>query len=289
MTTTLETPVASYGGGRPNALRLIASGLTDIWSRRRLTRYLVQADLSKHGADTILGNIWWILDPLLQMGVYVVFVTLLVGGRGSIEDYPLFVFAAILPWKWFSSAINDSILSVVARERIIKQVHFPKIELPVAAAVSGIVNFAFGLIPLVAMILLFYRDRLAWTLILIPLVALVQFAFTLGLAILASAINVFYRDVGNVARHVLRLWFYLSPALYSVEQVNRVSANHPEVGVVFGINPFTILFEAYRAVIYEGTLPSWNGLAVLLAVSLVVLAGCTYVFKRLEPAFAKVL
>lgn len=290
MTTTLETPVASYGGGRPSALRLILSGLTDIWSRRRLTRYLVQADLSKHGADTILGNVWWILDPLLQMGVYVVFVTLLVGAGGTrIEDYPLFVFAAILPWKWFSSAINDSILSVVARERIIKQVHFPKIVLPVAAAVSGIVNFAFGLIPLVAMILLFYRDRLAWTLVLIPLVAVVQFAFTLGLAILASAINVFFRDVGNVARHVLRLWFYLSPALYSAESVHNVTANHPEVAVVFGLNPFTILFGAYRAVIYEGRLPSWTGLVTLLGVSLVVLAVCTYVFKRLEPSFAKVL
>ncbi len=289
MTTTLETPVASYGGGRPNALRLIVSGLTDIWSRRRLTRYLVQADLSKHGADTVLGNVWWILDPLLQMGVYVVFVTLLVGGTRKIEDYPLFVFAAILPWKWFSSAINDSILSVVARERIIKQVHFPKIVLPVAAAVSGIVNFAFGLIPLVAMILLFYRDRLSWTLILIPLVAVVQFAFTLGLSILASAINVFYRDVGNVARHVLRLWFYLSPALYSVEQVNTISASHPEVGVVFGLNPFTVLFEGYRAVIYDGRPPSWIGLGILFLVSLMVLAACTYLFKRLEPAFAKVL
>lgn len=289
MTTTLETPVASYGGGRASALRLVASGLTDIWSRRRLTRYLVQADLTKKGSDTILGNVWWILDPLLQMGVYVVFVTLLVGGRGAIEDYPLFVFAAILPWKWFSSAINDSILSVVARERIIKQVHFPKIVLPVAAAVSGIVNFAFGLIPLVALILVFYRDRLSWTLILIPLVALVQFAFTLGLSILASAINVFYRDVGNVARHVLRLWFYLSPALYSVEQVNRVSANHPEVGVIFGLNPFTILFEAYRAVIYNGQLPSWTGLGVLLLVSILILGACTYVFKRMEPSFAKVL
>lgn len=291
MTTTLETPVASYGGGRPNALRLILSGLTDIWSRRRLTRYLVQADLSKHGADTILGNIWWLLDPLLQMGVYVVFVTLLVGGRAGVAnaDYPLFVFAAILPWKWFSSAINDSILSVVARERIIKQVHFPKIVLPVAATVSGIVNFAFGLIPLVAMILLFYRDRLAWTLVLIPLVAVVQFAFTLGLAVLASAINVFFRDVGNVARHVLRLWFYLSPALYSAEQVSKVSANHPEIAVVFGLNPFSILFGAYRAVIYEGRTPSWTGLLVLLGLSIVLLAVCTYVFKRLEPSFAKVL
>ncbi|MBI2776432.1 MAG: ABC transporter permease [Chloroflexi bacterium] len=289
MTTTLDVPVASYGGDRPNALRLVVAGLTDIWSRRRLARYLVQAELTKKGSDTLLGNVWWILDPLLQMGVYVIFVTLLVGGRGTIEDYPLFVFAAILPWKWFSSAIGDAILSVVARERIIKQVHFPKIVLPVSAAVSGIVNFAFGLIPLALLMLLFYRDRLAWTLVLIPVVAAVQFVFTLALSVLVSAINVFYRDVGNVSRHVLRLWFYLSPALYSVEQVNRLAATRPEVGLVFGLNPFTVLFESYRAVIYDGVPPDWLGLGILLVVSVLLLGACTYVFKRMEPAFAKVL
>jgi ABC-type polysaccharide/polyol phosphate export permease len=289
MTTTLDVPVASYGGERPSAIRLVVDGLTDIWSRRRLARYLVQAEMTKHGADTVLGNVWWILDPLLQMGVYVVFVTLLVGGRGTIDDYPLFVFAAILPWKWFSSAVNDAILSVVARERIIKQVHFPKIVLPVASTLSGIVNFAFGIIPLALLILLFYRDRLSWTLVLIPAVAAVQFVFTLGLAILVSAINVFYRDVGNVSRHVLRLWFYLSPALYSVEQVNNLAKNHPEVGLVFGLNPFTVLFESYRAVIYDGQAPQWLGLAVLLVVSFAILGVCTFVFKRMEPAFAKVL
>lgn len=289
MTTTLDVPVASYGGDRPNALRLVVAGLTDIWSRRRLARYLVQAELTKKGSDTLLGNIWWILDPLLQMGVYVIFVTLLVGGRGTIEDYPLFVFAAILPWKWFSSAIGDAILSVVARERIIKQVHFPKIVLPVSATVSGIVNFAFGLIPLALLMLLFYRDRLAWTLALIPVVAAVQFVFTLALSVLVSAINVFYRDVGNVSRHILRLWFYLSPALYSVEQVNRLAATRPEVGLVFGLNPFTVLFEAYRAVIYDGVPPDWLGLGVLLVLSVLLLGACTYVFKRMEPAFAKVL
>ena len=287
MTTTLDVPVASYGGDRPNAFRLVVAGLSDIWSRRRLARYLVQAELAKHGANTVLGNVWWILDPLLQMAVYVVFVSLIVG-RTQV-DYPLFVFAAILPWKWFSSAINDAILSVVSRERIIKQVHFPKIILPVSATLSGVVNFAFGLIPLALLIVFFYRDRLAWTLLLIPVVALVQFVFTLGLAILVAAINVFYRDVGNVARHVLRLWFYLSPALYSVDQVDKLAAKHPEVGLVFGLNPFTVLFEAYRAVIYDGRQPSWVGLALLILVSLLLLGACTYVFKRMEPAFAKVL
>ncbi len=287
MATTLDVPVVSYGGDRPNALRLVADGITDIWSRRRLAGYLVQADLTKKGSDTLLGNVWWILDPLLQMAVYVVFVSLIVGRTTA--DYPLFVFAAILPWKWFSSAINDAILSVVSRERIIKQVHFPKIVLPVAATLSGIVNFAFGLIPLAMLMLLFYRDRIAWTLVLIPVVAAVQFLFTLGLAILAAGINVFYRDLGNLARHVLRLWFYLSPALYSTAQVESLAAHYPIVGFGFALNPFTVLFEAYRAIIYDGQPPSWLGLGLLTIVSLGILCLCVYVFKRLEPAFAKVL
>ena len=278
---------ATYGGPRPSALTLVRQGLEETWSRRRLTRYLVGADLHKKGADTLLGNVWWILDPLLQMVVYVVLVSLLLGR--TTEDYPLFVFAAILPWKWFSSAVNDAILSVVARERIIKQVHFPKIVLPVAATMSGIANFAFGLIPLVGLMVLFYSDRLSVFLLTLPIIAAVQLVFTLGVAILLSAVNVFYRDVGNVARHILRLWFYLSPGLYSVEQVTKLVERYPAAGFVYGLNPFTVIFEAYRAAIYDGKLPNFVGLAVLLAGSFLVLFACIYAFKRLEPAFAKVL
>ena len=106
--------------------------------------------------------------------------------RSASRDYPLFVFAAILPWKWFSSAVNDGIVSVTSRERIIKQVKFPKIVLPVAATVGGIVNFAFGLIPLFALMLLFYSDRISPYLVLIPVVAAVQFVFSLATAIAVS-------------------------------------------------------------------------------------------------------
>ena len=144
---------------RPGAIELVTSGFREIWSHRRLTRYLVRADLKKHGSDTVLGNVWWVLDPLLQMVVYVVLVSVIFNVQ--IDDYPLFVFAAILPWKWFSSAVNDGILSVTSRERIIKQVKFPKIVLPVAATTGGIVSFAFGLIPLVGLMLLFYPDRIS--------------------------------------------------------------------------------------------------------------------------------
>jgi ABC-type polysaccharide/polyol phosphate export permease len=279
-----QAQVRTFSAGeRPDPLELIVSGVRDIWSRRRLTRYLVEADLHKHGADTILGNVWWFLDPLLQMIVYVILVAVIF--QAATPDYPLFIFAAILPWKWFSSSINDAITSVTARERIIKQVNFPKIVLPVASTSSGIVGFAFGLVPMFGLMLLFYADRISPFLLLIPVVAAVQFVFTLACAVFVSAANVFFRDIGNVARHLLRVWFYLSPALYSLDTLS----NNPTLQSLMMLNPFTAIFESYRNVIYAGTWPLWGPLAVLLAVSVVLFGLATIFFKRVEPAFAKVL
>jgi homopolymeric O-antigen transport system permease protein len=270
---------------RPGAVELVADGFREIWSRRRLIRYLVRADLKKHGSDTVLGNVWWVLDPLLQMVVYVVLVQVIF--RINKPDYPLFVFAAILPWKWFSSCINDGITSVTSRDRIIKQVKFPKVVLPVSAAVGGIVSFAFGLIPLFGLMYFFYSSHISWYLVFLPAIAAVQFVFSLACAIGVAAVNVFFRDIANVARHALRLWFYLSPALWAYEDVaGRLGGL---VGKIELLNPWTPLFESYRAVIYNETMPNWAGLLVLLLASSVFLALVMLFFKRLEPAFAKVL
>lgn len=270
---------------RPGSIELIVEGFRDIWSRQRLARYLIRAELHKHGADTLLGNVWWILDPLLQMAVYVVFISLV--ARIEKDAYPLFVFCAILPWKWFASTVNDGIVAVTSRERIIKQVKFPKLVLPIAATFGGVVNFAFGLIPLFALMIFFYADRMSAFVLLIPVVAVVQLAFSLAIAVFLSAVNVFFRDIANVARHALRLWFYLSPALYSLDDVAGRAGGL--VGTLLRLNPWTILFESYRAVIYHETMPEWGALAILLVASLAVLAVAILFFKRVEPSFAKVL
>jgi ABC-type polysaccharide/polyol phosphate export permease len=286
MSATSEVPAGfRNAAGEGGFVRLVAEGFNDIRTRQRLVRYLVQADVRRRGADTLLGNIWWVLDPLLQMVVYVVLVQVIFNFGG--DDYPLFVFAAILPWKWFSTAVNDGITSVTSRERIIKQVKFPKIVLPVAATTSGVVSFAFGLIPLVGLMLVFYQDRISAYLLLIPAIAAVQFVLSLAFAVLVAGINVFFRDIANVARHVLRLWFYLSPALYSYEAVaGRLDGL---VGRIELLNPWTPLFESYRDVIYNGTMPNWTWLFVLLAGSSVFLLLAMLFFKRVEPSFAKVL
>lgn len=221
------------------------------------------------------------------MVVYVVLVSLIFNRKQA--DYPIFIFAAILPWKWFSTAVGDGVVSVVSAERLIKQIQFPKLVLPVASTMSGIVNFAFGIIPLTALMALFYSDRISPWLLTIPIIAGVQLLFTLPVAIAVASSNVFYRDIGNLSRHILRLWFYLSPALYGVDLIVQLSEKYPLVGLVMLLNPFTTLFTAYRAAIYDGVSPDWASLAILSVASILLLLVATWYFKRVEPAFAKVL
>jgi lipopolysaccharide transport system permease protein len=280
--------------GTAGPVALLAEAIDEVSSRRRLIRYLVQADMKKRGSDTFLGNLWWILDPLLQMVVYVVFVTIL--ARRPAPDYPLFIFAAVLPWKWFSSVVTDATSSVVGQGSLIRQIAFPKIVLPIASATAGVVGFGWGLLALIA-IMLAYADRITPMLLWIPVIAAVQYVFSVAAAIFLSAANVFFRDLGNVAGHVLRLWWFLSPSLYSLSALDNLGVvrEHPILRTIAGLNPFAVLFEAYRAVIYgtpDGGLPvppNLVGLFQLLVASIVLVGLAAIFFKRVEPDFAKVL
>lgn len=281
--------------GTPAPLALLGQAIQETASRRRLIRYLVQADMKKRGSDTILGNLWWVLDPLLQMLVYVVFITII--ARKPAPDYPLFIFAAILPWKWYSAVVGDATGAVVRRSQLIRQIAFPKIVLPVATATAEVVGFGWGLIPLF-LLMLFYPDRISIYLLWIPVIAAVQYVFSIASAIFVSAANVFFRDLGNVIGHVLRLWWFLSPGLYSLDSLRSVGIfkNHPAILTVFALNPFATLFEAYRSVIY-GTAdgkgpphaPDLLALAILLVASLILVGLASIFFKRVEPSFAKAL
>ena len=188
MSVTSEIPAAfHHAAGNRGPLTLVREGIADIRSRRRLVRYLVQADVHKRGADTLLGNIWWVLDPLLQMLVYLVFVEII--APRNTPDYPLFIFSAILPWKWFSASITDATTSIVSQDQLIKQIQFPKIVLPVAAVTAGIVSFAFGTIAL-GLVIIFFPHRISVYLLFIPVIAAVQYVFTLACALLLSLIHI---------------------------------------------------------------------------------------------------
>jgi ABC-type polysaccharide/polyol phosphate export permease len=301
MSRTEAAAVLRHARSRPSAMALLRDAIAEVSSRRRLIRYLVQAEMKKRGSDTLLGNIWWILDPVLQMGVYLVFVAII--ARRPAPDYPLFIFAAILPWKWFSAVITDASTAVVRQERLIKQIAFPKIVLPIATTTAGVVGFVAGLVPLGALLLFtavdggsptrFQPILLAFWL---PVIALVQYTFTLAAAILVSAANVFFRDLGNALGHFLRLWWFLSPGLYSLAWMDdaELVRHYPVIRTLAGLNPFAILFESYRAVVYgtaDGGPVAPDGIALvgLFLASVAFIALAAIFFKRVEPNFAKVL
>ncbi len=288
---------------RPGAVGLMREALHDVLARRRLIRHLISADIRRKGSDTLLGNVWWVLDPLLQMSVYLILLSVIL--QRSTPDFPLFLFAAILPWKWFASSINDAVSSVVRQERLIKQVQFPKIVLPVSAVAAEILNLTFGFLIMLGMLVLFFPAHVTLNVAWVPLIALVQFVFTVGLALLVASINVFYRDVGILSGHLIRLWFFLSPTLWSFDssagRFGAIEEALGEAGVnILRMNPFAVLLTAYRDAIYgrvnatgdgftPGQTPDLVALGMLFLFSLGLLVLGTVVFKRVEPAFAKVL
>jgi len=285
----MQPSIVHVPSRRRGPAELVVEGLAEVLSRQRLIRYMIGANLKRTHTDTALGQLWWVLDPLFLMGIYVVLVQIIF--NVGTPDYPLFIFAAILPWKWFSIALGTAAGSVTAREGLIRQVQFPKLVLPVAAVGSATINFAISLIALALMYVLFL-DRISPWLLTIPLIAVVQFVFSLAVAIALAAVNTFYRDVQNLLGHVVRLWFYASPGLWSFRDHLQDS---PELRTILQLNPMAPILESYRNVIYGATdgsgglPPDFIGLGWVLLASIMFVTIAIVLFKRMEPAFAKVV
>jgi ABC-type polysaccharide/polyol phosphate export permease len=291
---------------RPSSLELLRSAVDESLSRRRLIRYLIRAEIKKQGTDTVLGNVWWVLDPLISLLVYV-FVMQIVFARDQ-PDFGLFLLSAMIPFKWFTGTVSDSVNAVIAQGQLIKQIQFPKIVLPIVTNGAGLVNLGFGMLVLGVVVAFNYRDHLTVLVLMVPFIAAVQFVLMLALSMFLSALTVFYRDVGIVVGHLLRLLFYVAPILWTFNNSasGRGEILHEKLGdngfQILRYNPVAVLSEAYRTAIYglpspdgkawhHGTLAALDipSLLWVLGLSLVLLVLGTIVFKRVEPAFAKVL
>jgi lipopolysaccharide transport system permease protein/teichoic acid transport system permease protein len=316
-----EAPAAFRSSAdRPGSIALIRNAITDVWSRRRLIGYMVRADIKKRGVNTVLGNVWWVLDPLITMLIYVLVMTVIF--QRATPDFPLFLLSAMVPFKWFTQTIGSSTHAVTGKQGLIKQIMFPKIILPVTGSISQVVSFLFGMLVLFVVLLVAYTSHLTVQIAWVPLIAVVQFVFVLGFTFMVSAITVFYRDVGIVIGHFMRLLFWISPILWSFNAVAgrgqaleeaMASADKTlglPMGTLFNIlhyNPVAQLLESYRKVIYgnlgatetadggreliwtTATAPDLPMLALIFASGVVFIVIGTIVFKRLEPAFAKLL
>ncbi|CAB4819844.1 unannotated protein [freshwater metagenome] len=274
--------------GRPQRgpVGSVAETLMSLVQRRRLILYLTIARVRQDGGNTLIGNLWLILDPTLQLAIYY-FLVGIVFNRPQ-ADFPLFLFAAILPWRWFTSGLSVSTESVRSRDRVMRQIAFPQIVLPFSTLAASTIEFFFGLVPLFSLYFA-YPHRLSTWILAMPLVMAVQLLWMIPFAIMLSALNVFLRDIGNFLRHALRLLFYISPALFSYERIRGILDPHPPAHLLLDLNPMAYILTAYRDLLYEGRSADWGTLAVVACASLPFTLVSIYLFRRMSPWFVKVL
>jgi lipopolysaccharide transport system permease protein len=263
--------------------------LADLWRARELIWLLAWRDVKVRYKQTVLGAAWAVLQPGLTMAVFALFLGRLAHVPSDGFPYPLFVYAGLLPWSFFATAVTCAGNSIVDSERLITKVYFPRLAIPFAAVGAALVDLTIAS-GLLLVLMAVYGARPGWGLLLVPgLVALTALA-ALGAGSLVAALNVRYRDFRYVIPFLVQLWMFATPSVY-MQTVGGAAGPEtlpPGLAALLWLNPLTPLIAAFRAAALGGEVP-WPGLAVSAGLTVVLfLAGCA-VFRRVEDSFADVI
>jgi lipopolysaccharide transport system permease protein len=249
---------------------------------RGLIQSLVARDLKARYRGSVLGFFWSFVNPLLLLLIYnFVFTYLLQNRAEGTQPYAVFMFTALLPWTWFQSSLNEATGSLISGGNLIKKVLFPAEVLPIVTILSNMVHFLFGL-PILIAFMIYYQVVPDWAdLPWFPVVLLVQFIFTLALALILSALAVHFRDVKDLVSNLLTFWFFATPIIYWYDQF-------PQFKFYFDLNPFSHLAISYQELLFfPGSFGHKWWLLAMGAGSIVLFFAAYWLFDRLRDSFAE--
>lgn len=251
----------------------------ELYAYREMVFSLVRRDLKGRYKGSVLGFLWTFLNPLLQLLVYTfVFSTVM---RSGIEDYYLFLFVALVPWIFFSTSVAGGSSCIWAQQDMVKKIYFPREVLPIAFVTSQFVNMLLSFLVIFAVLLFSGKGLNPVALLCLPVIMLVEYLLALGMAMLSSALTVYIRDLEYILGIITMAWQFLSPVMYSIEQVPE------EVRAVFYANPMTPVIVAYRDILYYGKIPEMSTLLHAAVVGIVLVIFGTVVFGNLKKHFAE--
>jgi lipopolysaccharide transport system permease protein len=249
---------------------------------RELLMNLAARDLKIRYKQSVLGIAWAVLQPFALMVVFSIIFSRFVHIKTSGIPYPIFSYVALVPWTYFSNALTFGVASLVTNSNLVTKIYFPRELFPLASLLATFVDFLVASSIFAAM-LLYFHIGLTAQIIWLPFVILLQLSFSLGITLILSAGNVFYRDIRLVLPFVLQLWMYVTPIIYPLSVVP------PRYRLLFWLNPMTGIIDAYRRTIVQGLAPNLHLLTFTAASSLALLLAAYYLFKRLEMQFADVI
>ena len=271
----LSVPVASAITRIEPPRNFLELRLRDVWSYRELLFFLVWRNLKVRYKQTVIGVIWVIVQPLLSMGVFTIFFGRLAKLPSDGLPYPVFYFAALVPWTYFATALQQATNVVVENQHVITKVYFPRLILPLSAVVSGLVDFAISFVVLV-FVTLGFRIIPGTAVLWLPVFLVLAVATALGVGLWLSASNALYRDVRYVTGFLIQFWMLASPVVYPSSMVPQ------RWRWLYGLNPMSGVIEGFRwALTGHGQPPGLLQLVSAVMV-LVLLASGLIFFQRME-------
>lgn len=289
-----KTPISDFGNNE-NELRLpekpiviieptkgwVPVNLRDLWQYRDLLYILTMRDIKVRYKQTLLGAAWAIIQPLFTMLIFTLFFGRLAGMPSDGVPYPIFAYAGLLPWTFFSNAVTNSGNSLVGNSNLITKVYFPRMIIPMASVGSGLLDFliAFGLL---VVLMFYYGVGLSINILMLPVLVILTALLAIGVGMWMSALNVKYRDIRYALPFLIQLGMFATPIIYPASLV-------PEKWrwLLF-LNPFAGQIEAYRAAFF-GLPFNWFALSLSAFLTFVILFYAAFTFKRMEKSFADII
>lgn len=220
-------------------------------AKKDLIRYIMLTELKANFKGTVLGFLWMLLDPLMMMLVYA-FLVVVIFDRGG-PQFAVLLFTALISWNWFSKSIANSIKTFISNGKLIQTISVPLTVFPVSKVFIGFITYLASLVALIPMLFIFDATinlNILW----LPVIVICQLIFTLGISLIFSVAGMYFADLSNIMQFTLKLMFYFSPALYSLDTIpSKFAFVKPYYEI---INPFVSLFESYKNVLVHGTPPN---------------------------------
>ena len=255
--------------------------LRDLWQYRDLLYILTMRDIKVRYKQTILGAAWAIIQPLFTMLIFTLFFGRLAGVPSDGIPYPIFAYAGLLPWTFFSSAVTNSGNSLVGNSNLITKVYFPRMIIPMASVGSGLVDFAiaFGLL---LILMIYYGVGFHLSMIMLPVLVLLTSVLAMGVGMIFSALNVKFRDIRHALPFFIQLGLFISPIIYPPTIVPE------QYRWVLAFNPLTGIIEGFRSAIF-GREFDWFSLGISAIITFAILFYAAFMFKRMEKSFADII
>lgn len=254
--------------------------LREIVAYRDLLWNLVVRDLKARYKSSVLGYLWSLVNPLLLMVVFTVLFKVFL--KSPIPNFPVFIIVGLLPWNFCTTSVSGAVVSITGQSALIKKVYFPREIIPISLVIANLINYLLAL-PAMVGLMLVLNAHFQFSVVLFPLIVLIQAIFLLGLAFFLSALNVFFRDTQVIMEVLLTAWFFLTPIFYRLGDI----VDERWARLVRWVNPMASLVDFYRDIFYLGGMPGWDAIVRTLATALLVLVAGYLFFVRLSPRFGE--